>query len=112
MSDMKFGEDWTSSFGEEDVLTYCGRTDGRTHGRTDGQKFLPSGGDQWAMKRVLKFFLGQKSKKTHRITLPYSRPLSGAANKNLKKIDRNHGNDRQTAKFIEIMSHKLIILNT
>ena len=43
---MKFGEDWTSSFGEEDVLTDCGRTDGRTHGRTDGQKFLPSGGDQ------------------------------------------------------------------
>ena len=35
---MKFGEDWTSSFGEEDVLTDCGRT--------DGQKFLPSGGDQ------------------------------------------------------------------
>ena len=33
------------------------------------------------MKRVLKYFLGQKSKKTHRITLPYSRPLSGAANK-------------------------------
>ena len=27
---MKFGEDWTSSFGEEDVLTDCGRTDGRT----------------------------------------------------------------------------------
>ena len=24
---MKFGEDWTSSFGEEDVLTDCGRTD-------------------------------------------------------------------------------------
>ena len=71
MSYMKFGEDWTSSFGEEDVLTDCGRT--------DGQKFLPSGGDQWAMKRVLKYFLGQKSKKTHRITLPYSRPLSGAA---------------------------------
>ena len=47
---MKFGEDWTSSFGEEDVLTDCGRTDARTHartdGRTDGQKFLPSGGDQ------------------------------------------------------------------
>ena len=47
---MKFGEDWTSSFGEEDVLTDCGRTHGRTHartdGRTDGQKFLPSGGDQ------------------------------------------------------------------
>ena len=42
MSDMKFGEDWTSSFGEEDVLTDCGRTDGRT----DGQKILPSGGDQ------------------------------------------------------------------
>ena len=35
---MKFGEDWTSSFGEEDVLTHCGRT--------DGQKFLPGGGDQ------------------------------------------------------------------
>ena len=33
------------------------------------------------MKRVLKYFLGQKSKKTHRIHLPYSRPLSGAANK-------------------------------
>ena len=43
---MKFGEDWTSSFGEEDVLTDCGRTDARTDGRTDGQKFLPSGGDQ------------------------------------------------------------------
>ena len=41
MPDMKFGEDWTSSFGE-DVLTDCGRT----HARTDGQKFLPSGDDQ------------------------------------------------------------------
>ena len=38
---MKFGEDWTSSFGEEDVLTECGRT----HRRTDARKkFLPSGG--------------------------------------------------------------------
>ena len=35
---MKFGEDWTSSFGEEDVLTDCGRT--------HGQKFQPSGGNQ------------------------------------------------------------------
>ena len=43
---MKFGEDWTSSFGEEDVLTDCGRTHGRTPARPDGQKFLPSGGDQ------------------------------------------------------------------
>ena len=43
---MKFGEDWTSSFGEEGVLTDCGRTDGITHGRTDRQKFLPSDGDQ------------------------------------------------------------------
>ena len=32
---MKFGEDWTSSFGEEDVLTDCGRTHARTHGQTD-----------------------------------------------------------------------------
>ena len=39
---MKFGEDWTSSFGEKDVLTDYGRTDAWT----DGQKFLPSGGDQ------------------------------------------------------------------
>ena len=36
---MKFGEDWTSSFGEEDVLTDRGR-------RTHRQKFLPGGGDQ------------------------------------------------------------------
>ena len=32
---MKFGEDWTSSFGEEDVLTDCGRTDAATRPRTD-----------------------------------------------------------------------------
>ena len=43
---MKFGEDWTSSFGEEDVLTDCGRTHGRTQGRTDVKKFLPLGCDQ------------------------------------------------------------------
>ena len=35
MSYIEFGEDWTSSFGEEDVLTYCGRTHGRTDARTD-----------------------------------------------------------------------------
>ena len=34
---MKFGEDWTSSFGEEDVLTDCGRTDARTDGCTDAR---------------------------------------------------------------------------
>ena len=39
---MKFSEDWTSSFGEDDVVMLCGRTDART----DGQKFLPSGGVQ------------------------------------------------------------------
>ena len=39
---MKFGEDWTSSLGEEDVLTHCGWTEACT----DGQKFLPGGGDQ------------------------------------------------------------------
>ena len=55
---------------------------GRTHARTDGQKFLPGGGDQWTMIRGFKWCLGKKSKKkTHKITLPYSRPLSGAANK-------------------------------
>ena len=40
------------------------------------------------MKRVLKYFLGQKSKKTHRITLPYSRPLSGAAKNTTEKISK------------------------
>ena len=42
---MKFGEDSTSSFGEEDALNRLW-TDARTNRRTDKQNFLPGGGDQ------------------------------------------------------------------
>ena len=79
MSDMKFGEDWKSSFGEEDVLTDCGRTHERTHGRTDRQKFTRW---WWSVNHDQSFkFLGKK--KTAQDYIPiYSRPLSGAAKNN------------------------------
>ena len=42
---MKFGEDWTSSFREEDVLNRLW-THARTDARMHGKNFLPGGGDQ------------------------------------------------------------------